>query len=163
MLSEKLATALNDQIKHELYSSYLYLAMAAHCTAVNLTGAARWLHMQSDEERGHAMKFYAYLNDRGVRVVLQAIDQPPAEYDGLGALFEQVLAHEQKVTGLIHDLYALALKEADYPTQVMLQWFINEQVEEEKNAQAIVDQIQMIGDQGAPLFMLDRQLGARAG
>ena len=163
MFTEKLQKALNDQIKHELYSSYLYLSMAAHFEAANLPGFAHWMHAQSGEEREHGMKFFEFIYDRGGRVKLQAIDQPPTEFGSPLQVFEQVLSHEQKVTSLIHDLYALALQEKDYPTQVMLHWFINEQVEEEKNAATIIELLKLAGESGASLLMADRQLGARAG
>jgi ferritin len=161
MLSKVVQDALNQQIKDELYSSYLYLSMSAHCETINLPGFAHWMRLQSEEELSHAMKLFDYVNDRGGRVVLQGIDQPPAEFNAPLDIFQQVLEHEQKVTGLIHQLYALALKENDYPTQVELQWFITEQVEEEKSAGEIVEQLKVIGDHSTALLMLDRQLGAR--
>jgi len=161
MLSKVVQDALNQQIKDELYSSYLYLSMSAYCETINLPGFAHWMRLQSEEELSHAMKLFDYVNDRGGRVVLQGIDQPPAEFNAPLDIFQQVLEHEQKVTGLIHQLYALALKENDYPTQVELQWFIKEQVEEEKSAGEIVEQLKVIGDHSTALLMLDRQLGAR--
>ena len=163
MLSESMLKALNDQVKHEYYSSYLYLSMAAHFEAANLGGFAHWMKVQAREEMGHAMKFYEYIYDQGGRVTLQAIEQPPADFGSAMSVFQAALEHERKVTGLIRNLYGLAAKENDYATQVVLQWFINEQVEEEKNATQIVEQLKMIGDQGAALFMMNAQLGARAG
>jgi len=162
MLSENLRTLLNDQINHEHYSSYLYLAMAAYFEAKNLPGFANWMKVQSGEEYEHGMKFYEYLYDRGEVVTLQAIAAPPAEWESPAEVFDQVFKHEQKVTSLINTIYAAALKENDYPTQVMLHWFINEQVEEEKNAQQIVDQLDLIGGSTQGLMMLDHALGARA-
>lgn len=161
MFSSAMEKAINDQIQKELYSAYVYLSMAAYFEANNLTGAASWMHLQHQEEQVHAMKFFDFINDRGGRVVLQAIQQPPTDFASPLAVFEGALAHEQMVSKSIHDLYALAVKENDYPTQAMLQWFINEQVEEEKNASAIVAQLRMIGDSPAALFMIDQQLGAR--
>ncbi len=161
MLSKKLQDAINDQIKHELYSAYLYLSMSAHFEAVNQPGFARWMRLQSQEEASHAMKLFDFIHDRGGRVVLQAIAQPPGEFKSPLEVFQQALEHEQKVTGMIHRLYELAGKENDYATQVMLQWFITEQVEEEKTAGDVVEQLRSIGEQPAALFMLDRQLGAR--
>jgi len=161
MLSKSLQDAINEQIKNEIQSAYLYLAMAQHCHSVNLPGFAHWLTKQWHEELEHAMKFMGHVNDRGGRVVLGAIEKPKAEYASPLAVFKQVLEHEQKVTAMIHKLYALALKENDYPVQIELQWFIKEQVEEEKNATEIVEQLKMIGDSGTPLIMLDRQLGSR--
>jgi ferritin len=161
MLSTNLQAAFNDQINKELYSAYLYLGMSAWCEAANLAGSARWLQAQAQEEQSHAMKFYGFVHDRGGKVILEAIAKPAQEYASLLDLFEQVLGHELKVTGLINGLYKAALAESDYPAQVILQWFINEQVEEEKNATMIVETLKMVGTQGASLFMVDRQLGAR--
>ena len=162
MLNPTVQQALNDQVQKELHSAYIYLSMAAYFEAENLAGAASWMRQQASEEQAHAMKIFDFIIDRGGRVALQAIDAPPADFASPLAVFQASYAHEQKVTKSIHDLYALAVKEGDYPTQVMLQWFIDEQVEEEKNASAIVAQLQMVGDSPAALFMIDRQLGARA-
>lgn len=162
MLSKKMEEALNKQVNAELYSSYLYLAMAADFEAKNLPGFAHWLEVQAKEENGHAMKFYEYINDRRGRVKLAAIAAPPAEWASPLAAFEAVLAHEQKVTGLINDLVELAAKEKDTATGVFLQWFVTEQVEEEKTADAIVAQLKMIGDKGHGLIMLDRALAQRS-
>jgi ferritin len=161
MLNKKVEEAINEQIKNELYSGYLYLSMSAYFEANNLPGFARWMRLQAEEEQEHALKFFDFVNDRGGRVVLKAIDQPPVEFESALAIFEQTLEHEQKVTSLIHQLYELALEENDYPSQVMLQWFIDEQVEEEKNATQIVDTLKMVGDKGQALIMLDRALGRR--
>ncbi len=163
MLSKTLQDAINEQMKHEIQSAYLYLAMSAYCESKNLPGTATWLRIQWQEEISHAMKLFAYVNARGGRAVLKAIEQPPTEYDSPREIFKQVLNHEQKVTGLINKLYETAIKEGDYATQVELQWFIAEQVEEEKNATDIVNQLEMAGDSGISLLMVDRQLGARAG
>ena len=162
MLSKSLQEALNDQINKELYSAYFYLGMSAWCESQNLPGAAHWLSAQAGEEQGHALKLFGFVNDRSGKVTLQAIAQPPQEFTSLLDLFEQVLEHEKKVTSLINGLYKAAIAESDYPSQVMLQWFINEQVEEEKNATAIVETLKTVGTQGASLFMVDRQLAARA-
>jgi len=161
MLSKTLQDALNEQIKNELYSAYVYLSMSAHFEAQNLRGFAHWMRVQSQEEVSHALRIFDFVNDRGGRVVLQAIDKPPVEFKSPLDAFQNALTHERKVTGMIHKLYELAVKENDYPAQVMLQWFIEEQVEEEKSATEVVDQLKLIGDQGAGLFMLDRQLGER--
>jgi ferritin len=161
MLGKKVQDAINEQIKNELYSGYLYLAMSAYFEAKNLPGFAHWMRMQAEEEQEHALKFFDFVNDRGARVVLQAIDQPPVEWESPLAVFEQTLEHEQKVTGLINQLYELGLEENDYPTQVMLQWFIDEQVEEEKNATGIVETLRLAGDKGQALIMMDRALGRR--
>jgi ferritin len=163
MISKTLEAAINDQIKNELYSAYLYLSMSAHFEEHNLAGFAHWMRVQAREEQEHAMKFYDYVHDRGGVVKLQAIDQPPAAWKSSLELFQQVLEHEQKVTDLINKLYELAVKENDYATQVMLQWFITEQVEEEKNASQIIEQIKMIDAHGTAVLMLDKQLGKRGG
>jgi ferritin len=161
VLSKVLEDAINEQINKELYSAYLYLSMAAYCEAASLPGFAHWMRMQAQEEVFHAMKFFDHVNDRGARVVLQAIDQPPTEWTSPLNVFQHVLEHEQMVTGLINQLYALAVKENDYATQMELQWFVTEQVEEEKNAGGVVGQLKMIGDQTTALLMLDSQLATR--
>jgi ferritin len=161
MLSKVMQDAINEQLKNELYSAYLYLSMAAYSETANLPGFAHWMRLQSQEEVEHAMKFFDFVNDRGGHVVLQAIDQPPVEFASPLDVFEKTLEHERKVTAMIHQLYELAAKENDYATQVMLQWFIEEQVEEERNAEQIVETLRMIGDKPQALFMLDRQLGTR--
>ena len=161
MLSKKLQDALNDQITSELYSAYVYLAMSAHLTGANLPGFARWMRLQSQEEYSHAMKIYDFVLQRGGRVVLKPVDQPPAQYKSPLDVFQQALKHEQKVTGMINRLYELAIKENDYPTQIMLQWFVTEQVEEEHAAGDVVEQLKMIGNEPTALFLLDQQLGTR--
>ena len=161
MLSKTLQDAINEQIKNELYSVYLYLSMAAYCEAASFPGFAHWMRVQSEEETAHAMKFFDFVCDRGGRVVLHAIDQPPVEFDSPREVFEKTLEHERKVTSLINQLYELALGEKDYPAQVLLHWFIEEQVEEEKSAEQIVESLRMIGDKGHALLMLDRELGRR--
>jgi ferritin len=162
MMSKKLYEVLNDQIKYELDSAYIYLSMAADCEAKNLNGFANWFKHQSQEEVNHAMKIYQFLLDRGEEVKLKQIDQPPNNYKSPVAIFEAALKHEQKVTGLINRCYETAVAEKDYPAQIMLHWFIEEQVEEEQQASEIVEQLKMAGDSSAALLMMDRQLGARA-
>ncbi len=161
MLAKSVQDAINEQIKNELYSSYLYLSMAAHFESTNLSGFAHWMKIQATEEVKHAMKFFEYVFERGGKVTLKAIDQPPADFKSPLEIFKSAHKHEQKVTAMIHKLYELALKENDYPTQVMLQWFIKEQVEEEKNAEGIVEQLKMAGESSAALLMADRQFAAR--
>jgi len=161
MLSKVIQDAMNEQIRNELYSAYLYLSMSAYCESVNLPGFAHWIRVQAQEETTHAMKFYDFICERGGRVVLQAIDQPPVGYESPLGLFEKILEHERKVTAMIHDLYALAVQEKDYASQVFLQWFVTEQVEEEQSAAEIVEMLKMIGDKGHALLMLDRELGRR--
>lgn len=161
MLSKTIEAALNEQIKNEFYSAYLYLSMSAYCETKNMPGFANWMFQQYEEENAHAMRLFKFLNDRGGKVLLKAIDQPPSEFHSPLSLFENVLDHEQKVTGMIHDLYALAVKENDYATQVEMQWFIAEQVEEEKNAGDVVEQLKLADDNKTALLMLDRELGSR--
>lgn len=161
MLSKAVQDAINEQIKNEFYSAYLYLSMSAHFESGNLQGFAHWMRLQAQEEQGHALKFFDYMHDRGGAVRLQAIDRPPAEWKSSLELFQQVLEHEQMVTGMIHRLYELAAKENDYATEIMLQWFITEQVEEEKNATQIIDQLKLIDAHGTAVLMLDKQLSKR--
>ena len=161
MLSKAMQDAINEQIKNELYSAYLYLAMSAYSEANGMPGIAQWLRVQSQEEVSHAMKFFDFVNERGGRVVLHAIDQPPADFESPVQIFEATLEHERKVTAMIHRLYEIALQEKDYPAQVMLHWFIDEQVEEESTAGQILDTLKMIGDKGYALVALDRELGKR--
>jgi ferritin len=163
MLSNPVQDAINDQINHELYASYLYLSMSAYCETMNLPGAAKWMKLQAQEELGHAMKFFDYVVERGGKVSLRAVEQPPAEFGSLLSVFEQALQHEQKVSKLINDIYGIAVQEKDYPTQVMLQWFVEEQVEEERSAEEVVNYLKMAGDHPAGLLMIDGRLGARAG
>ena len=161
MISPSLTDALNEQLKQELYSSYLYLQMSAYCDAQNLPGFAHWLRLQADEEREHGMKFYDFILDRDRKVSLQALPQPPREFGTPVELFEQVLAHEQEVTSLIGQLYRKASAEQDHATQIFLEWFISEQVEEEKTASTLLETLRMAGDNKVALLMLDRELGAR--
>ncbi len=161
MLSKRLNAALNDQIRAELESAYIYLSMCAYFEAQNLQGMAHWMRLQAQEEVKHAMKIFDFINDRGGRVALQALAQPPTEFKSPLDAFQKALAHEKKITGLIYKLYDLADDEDDYPTEVMLQWFIEEQVEEEKSASEVVAQLELIGDQGAGLLILDKHLGER--
>jgi ferritin len=162
-MEKKLQQAFNDQIKNELYSAYLYLSMAAYCESKNLPGFSHWMKVQYKEEVSHAMKMFDFLVDRAERVVLQAIGQPPTNFVSAQDVFEKTLEHEQKVTGLIHGLSDLAKKINDQPAIVFLQWFISEQVEEEKNATAILDTLKVIKPDSAALIMLDRELAKREG
>ncbi|NUO84086.1 ferritin [candidate division KSB1 bacterium] len=161
MLTQPVQEAINHQIKSELHSAYLYLAMSAYCESLNLRGFAHWMRMQSQEELSHALKLFDYVNDRGGRVILQAIDAPPVDFKSPLEMAQETLAHERKVTAMINALYEVALQEHDYATQVHLQWFLTEQVEEEKNASEIVERLRLIGGQSAGLLMFDRELGAR--
>lgn len=162
-ISKPTQDAINEQIKNEFYSAYLYLSMSAHCEASNLPGLAHWLRVQFEEEQTHALKLFDYILERGGHAVLKPIDQPVADWKSPLALFEHVLQHEQHVTALIHKLYETALAEKDYASQVMLQWFINEQVEEEKNAAEIVENLKRIEAHDTAILMLDHRLGKRGG
>ena len=162
MISKTMQKAFNEQINAELYSEYLYLAMSSYCDTIDLPGFANWMLQQSTEERIHAMRFYNFVHDRDGEVELLAIDKPPVKYKNVLDMFENVLKHEQLVTKRIHDLYALAQKENDYAAQVELQWFISEQVEEEKTAKDIIQQLKWVGDKSTALFMLDQKLDQRA-
>lgn len=161
MFSQKVQNAINDQINAELYSAYVYLSMSAYFEGQNLAGFAHWMRLQYQEETQHALKLFDYMNDRGGGGVLKAVDAPPAGFGSPLEIFEKTLAHEQKVTGLIHNLYKLAVEEVDYPTQVLLQWYIAEQVEEEKNASEAVANLRLANGSGPGLLLLDREMGAR--
>lgn len=162
MLSKKMQDLMNNQIQAELYSAQLYLAMSVYSETENFKGIARWLKVQYEEETSHGMKFLHHIVERGGEVELKTIEAPPVKYGSMLALFEEVLAHEKKVTALINNLYEVALAEKDYISQIFLQWFITEQVEEEANASEIVAQLKMIGDKSVGgLFQLDHALGHR--
>jgi ferritin len=153
--------AMNEQINKELFSSYLYLSMAAYYEDKNLPGFANWMRVQAEEEREHAMKFFDFILERGGRVWLKGIDAPKTEWSSSLEVAQEVAEHEAKVTASIYSLYELAQQEKDYPAQVMLQWFISEQVEEEKNAAEIVAALKLIEDRGTAVLMLDHQLAKR--
>jgi ferritin len=162
MFSTTLQDGFNAHIQKEFYSAYLYLAMAAHFESANLPGFASWMKKQSDEERSHGMRLWEHVYDRGGKVELQAIEQPPGAFGKPLEVMRQVLEHEQKVTAAINALYALAVKEGDVAAQLWLQWFVSEQVEEEKNVNALVEQLKMSGDQAfGVLFMDTHVLGKR--
>lgn len=161
MLSKTIQDAVNEQIKNELFSSYLYLSMSAYCAESNLPGFASWMRIQSGEENTHAMKLFSYILERNGHIELQALDKPQSKFSSPMELFKQVLEHEKKVSGMINNLYELAVKEKDYPTQIMLEWFITEQLEEEKTAGEIIQLLTMVGENGPALLMLDRQLASR--
>jgi ferritin len=153
--------ALNNQVAMEFASEYVYLSMSAYFERESLPGFASWMRIQSGEEHVHAMKVYDFINDRDGQVVLQGLPQPPVAFASPQEAFEKAYAHEQKVSASINNLYGLAVKEGDYASQVMLEWFVNEQVEEEKNAKQIVDQLKRIGNDGGAMLMLDREMAAR--
>ncbi len=161
MISKKLETAINEQINAELYSAYLYLSMSAYFKSVNLNGFANWMRMQEQEEQIHAMKFFDYLSERGGRIILKEIKSPRSDWKNPLDVFENVYSHEQKVTGLINDLVDMAIEENDHATSNFLQWYVEEQVEEESSADEIVENLKLLDDSRNGLFMFDRELGKR--
>lgn len=161
MISKKMDQALNDQINAELYSAYLYLSMVAYFESINLPGFATWMRVQTQEEIVHAMKMYDFLNQRDGRVILKAIDAPPTQWKSPLAAFQAAYKHEQLVTGRINDLVNLAVDEKDHATNAFLQWFVNEQVEEEMSADNVVQNLKTAADAPGAMFMIDRELGQR--
>lgn len=161
MLSSKMQDVLNRQINAEMYSSYLYLSMSAYFEANSLKGMAHWMRIQAQEEEIHAMKLYDFVNNRDGRVVLAEIAAPKTEWVDPIEAFEDAYKHELKITGLINDLMNTAVAEKDHAAHDYLEWFANEQVQEESDAKLIVDQLKMVGGQGLGLFMIDQQLGQR--
>jgi ferritin len=160
-LSKAITDELNRQIKAELDSAYLYLAMSSYCDSMNLQGASRWLRLQWQEELDHATKLVDYMSERGGGVTLQTIEQPPAEFGSLLDVFRNVLEHERQVTASIYRIYEVAMNEKDYAAQTLLQWYIGEQVEEENAAQEVVSMLELGGDSGSALLMVDRHLAGR--
>jgi ferritin len=161
MLSKKMEKAINKQINAEFASAYLYLSMSSWFSGHSLDGMANWMMIQFQEEQSHALKFYRYVIERGGTVVLDAIEEPEKEWNSPLHVFEETLKHEQLVTSLINNLVDIAKEERDYATESMLRWFIDEQVEEEANADAIVNQLKLIGDKGHGIFMIDREMKSR--
>jgi ferritin len=161
-MKDDIFKALNEQIKHEFYSSYLYLSMASYFENIPLDGFAKWFRKQAKEEHEHGMKIYNYLIERNLHVDLQAIDKPPVKFNSIPEIFQMAFDHERKVTQLIYRLYESAIAAKDHATHVFLQWFITEQVEEEKNAQDNLDQIQFIGDDKGALFVIDQNFSKQA-
>lgn len=161
MLSEKLERELNEQIKHEFYSAYYYLAMAAYFDDQTLDGFSNFFKVQAEEEQFHAMKFYNFINEKGGRVKLEAIDQPPSEFDSIADVFSKALEHERFVTKRIYKLMDIAKEEREHATISMLQWFVDEQVEEEDTMETYLKQVQRLGEQGSGIYMLDKELAAR--
>lgn len=160
-MNETIQQALNEQLKLELTASHAYLAMSAYAEARNLSGCASWMRVQSEEERAHALKIFDFIHDRDGQARLAALPEPGADFPSILAMFEAALAHERKVTASINRIYSLAVQESDYPTQVLFQWFINEQVEEEKQLTQILDQLKLVGAEGLGLYLIDRELAGR--
>ena len=160
-LNQTTQEALNRHINEEFYASYLYLSMSAHCDSLDLPGFAHWMRIQSQEEYAHAMNLFDYVQDRQGKVTLLPIDQPVVEFGSVLDVMEATLAHERQVSHLINELYELASRESDYPTQVHLQAFITEQIEEEKTAADIIAKLRLIGEDGSNLLILDNEMAAR--
>lgn len=154
--------ALNEHMNKEMYSAYLYMSMSAFCDSSGLKGFANWFMVQYHEEMFHAMKISEYIQSQGGKVKLLKIDEPPHVWESPLDVFEKTLAHEQMVTRLINDLMDLAIAEKDHATQIFLQWYVTEQVEEEENDNEILDQLRLIKDNPQGLLMLDREFAARA-
>jgi len=161
MISEPMQDALSEQLNHEFYSAYLYLALSASCSNAEFNGAARWLETQYEEEIQHATKIYRYLIDQGVKVRLAAIAEPAGEYGTLLEIYETSLAHEQSMTARLNDLSDQALTEKDHATYNLLQWFVNEQVEEEATLGEIIAKLRLVKEDGYGLLMIDNELGTR--
>jgi ferritin len=161
MIKKAIEKAINDQINAELFSSYLYLSMAAYFESIDLPGGANWFRVQAQEELVHALKFYDFVVERDGRVRLTQVAAPETEWDSPVAAFDAALAHERGVTERINKLVDLALKHSDHATNNFLQWFVAEQVEEEASADAVARKLKRIGADGAGMFMLDQELGAR--
>lgn len=161
MLSERITEALNKQINNEIYSAYLYLSMSAHSTFIGLKGFANWFMVQYQEEMVHAMKIYDYINAQGGQVKLMAVAQPPTEFGSPLEMFEKTLEHEKFVTKCINDLVDLAIEEKDHASNIFLQWFVTEQIEEEANDNEIISKLKLVGKEGNALFMIDKELTAR--
>ena len=161
MISDKMTKALNEQVNREMYSAYLYMAMSAHCSQTGLKGFANWFMVQYHEEMLHAMKIYEYIQRQGSTVTLAAIQAPPAAFDSPMDMFTQTLAHEQYITRSINDLMETAIAEKDHASQIFLEWYVTEQVEEEENDNDILAQLRLIGDNPQGLMMLDRELAGR--
>lgn len=161
MLSETMQEALNTQLNKELFSAYLYLSMSAYSTYSGLKGFANWFMVQYQEEMVHAMKLYTYINDQGGQVKLRAIEQPATEFESPRDMFEKTLAHEKFITRSINELVDLAIAEKDHATNIFLQWFVTEQIEEEGNDNEIIARLKLVGEDGNGLLMLDKELAAR--
>jgi len=161
MLNPEIQDAFNKQINAELHSAYLYLSMSAHFEAQSLAGMANWMRIQAQEETGHAMRFYNFINERDGRVTLTGIEGPKTEWSSSLEVFQDAYEHEQKITAMINDLSNLAASLKDHAAHNFLEWFVAEQVEEENAVRTIVDQLKLVGEDGVGQFILDGQLGQR--
>lgn len=161
MISKTIEDAFNEQINAETYSAYLYWSMSAALEDMNLPGFANWMRIQAQEEMGHATKFYSQIVERGGKVRLTAIEGPPTEWDSVKAILQEVLSHEQLVTGLINDMMDLAIQEKDHAANMFLQWFVTEQVEEEATATEVLGKLEIVGSTTGGLYMLDKEMSQR--
>lgn len=161
MISKKIEKAINKQINNELYSAYLYLAMSAEATLKGFKGTGKWFGVQFHEEMGHAKKFHGYLLEQGATVELEAIAKPKVGFKGLLDMFDATLKHEQFITKCIGDLMDLAVAEKDYASQILLQWYVSEQVEEEASVSDVLSMLKMAGASAGTMLMIDKQLGKR--
>lgn len=161
-IGKKMTDALNGQINEEMFSAYLYFAMAADYESKDWPGVASWMKIQAQEEMGHAFKIYNWINERGGKAVLAAIEKPQESWDTPLDLFQAALKHEQHITACFYDLVKTSREEGDISTEIFLQWFVTEQVEEEANASEIVSKISKIQDSQNGMYMLDKELSARS-
>jgi len=161
MISQRMQDQMNEQIKHETFSAYLYFSMAAYFHAESLDGMAQWMKAQAQEELDHALRFFNHIDERGGRIELDAIEKPETSWDSPLAAFEAALAHEEFITGRINELVKVAAEENDNAAGIMLQWFVTEQVEEESSVTKVIDMLKRIGESGHGLLMVDRELGQR--
>ncbi len=161
MLNPKIQDAFNHHLNQEFFSAYLYLSMASYFEAQNLSGMAQWMRVQFQEELAHGLKFFDFVHERGGRVLLESIATPKTEWDSPLHAFEEAYEHECAISGMINRLVDLALAESDHAANSFLQWFVNEQVEEEATVDAIVQKLKLVGNNGVALFMLDNELGGR--
>jgi len=161
MISQKLLAELNDQIKHELFSAHYYLSMAAFCADQNFSGFSNFFLVQSSEEKEHALKFFNFILDLGEKPEIYGLEQPKNEFSSLEEILHLGLEHEKFVTQRIHEILELALEEKHHPTVSFLQWFVDEQVEEEASMEKILEEIRLVGEKGTGLFLLDRELSRR--
>jgi ferritin len=161
MINKKINEAFNEQINEEIFSSYLYLSMATYFDNMGMTGFSHWFRLQAQEEMFHAMKFYHHIVERGGRVILKAIQEPEINWESTLNAFEAALKHEEHISACINDLMDLSMNEKDYASRSLLQWFVDEQVEEEASVTEIIDKLNLAGKQGHMVYMIDRELSAR--
>jgi ferritin len=160
-MNAEMEKALNEQVNAEMYSFYLYLSMSAWADSKGLKGLTNWMRVQAQEEMAHGMKIFDFINERGGKAILKTIEEPPREWQNIINVFEEVLAHERKITASINELYNIAMQVKDHASSTFLHWFVIEQVEEEANVSQILDQLRLIDGQGTGLFLLDREFGQR--